>query len=128
MIARQRENQPANPNTQNSLPEIDWQSNVAFNPPAKTASSETEIEGLELYHDACSHCHGVSAVSGLLVPDLRGSGFIHTAEGWNQVVREGALASRGMADFSPWLTEEQSEAIRAYVIQEAWRAKKLQEK
>ena len=72
-------------------------------------------------------CHGLNAVSGLLIPDLRGSGFIHTADAWKSVVLEGALAERGMADFSFVLNEEQAEAIRAYIIQQAWRAKNLQE-
>ena len=70
-------------------------------------------------------CHGLNAVSGLLVPDLRGSGMIHSAESWDQVVRGGILAKRGMASFEPYLTREQSEAIRAYVIREAWRGKEL---
>ena len=37
------------------------------------------------------------------------------------------LAERGMASFARHLDEKQSEAIRAYVISQAWRAKELQE-
>jgi PQQ-dependent dehydrogenase (methanol/ethanol family) len=107
------------------LPEVDWQRNVVFNPPPRTASAEIEREGFALFQDLCMGCHGLNAVSGLLIPDLRGSAYLHTAEGWNSVVREGALAPAGMADFSSWLNEKESEAIRAYVIQQAWRGKEL---
>ena len=43
------------------------------------------------------------------------------------MVREGLLASNGMAGFADYLDREQSEAIRAYIIREAWRGKALQE-
>ena len=109
------------------LPDVDWQPNVVFNPPPRTASAEAEQAGFALYQDTCMGCHGLNAVSGLLVPDLRGSGLIHDAESWDKVVREGILAKRGMASFADYLDREQSEAIRAYIIREAHRGKQLQE-
>ena len=72
-------------------------------------------------------CHGLNAVSGLIIPDLRGSPFIQSADSWNAVVRDGALAARGMANFSAYLNREESESIRAYVIEQAWRGAKLRE-
>ena len=39
----------------------------------------------------------------------------------------GALADRGMANMAAHFSREESEAIRAYVIQQAWRGKKLAE-
>ena len=36
-------------------------------------------------------CHGLNAVSGLLVPDLRGSPYLHDQESWDTVVLEGIL-------------------------------------
>ena len=71
-------------------------------------------------------CHGLNAVSGLIIPDLRGSAWLHDPDGWNSVVREGLLGENGMASFGEQLTREESEAIRAYVIQQAWRGKELQ--
>jgi PQQ-dependent dehydrogenase (methanol/ethanol family) len=109
------------------LPPVNWRPAVVFNPPQKTADAETEQSGFALYQDICMGCHGLNAVSGLLIPDLRGSGWLHDAEGWNRVVREGLLASNGMAGFADYLDREQSEAIRAYIIREAWRGKQLQE-
>jgi mono/diheme cytochrome c family protein len=109
------------------LPDVDWTPNVVFNPPPRTASPEAEEAGFALYQDTCTGCHGLNAVSGLLVPDLRGSGLIHDADSWDKVVREGILAKRGMAGFADYLNREQSEAIRAYIIREAHRGKELQE-
>ncbi|KZX60552.1 alcohol dehydrogenase [Halioglobus sp. HI00S01] len=109
------------------LPPVEWKSVVVFNPPERTADEATEREGFGLYQDICMGCHGLNAVSGLLVPDLRGSALLHTADGWDKVVREGLLAERGMASFARHLSKEQSEAIRAYVISQAWRGKELQQ-
>jgi len=72
-------------------------------------------------------CHGLNAVSGLIIPDLRGSAWIHDPKGWNAVVREGLLAKNGMASFADYLDSEQAEAIRAYIIEQAWRGLKVQQ-
>ena len=109
------------------LPPVEWRPSVVFNPPERTAEPDVEQQGFALYQDICMGCHGLNAVSGLLVPDLRGSGLLHDAGSWNRVVREGLLAKRGMASFAAYLDEAQSEAIRAYIIREAWRGKELQE-
>ena len=56
-----------------SLPEVSWRPAVVFNPPQLKASAETLALGFETYQDVCMGCHGLNAVSGLLIPDLRGS-------------------------------------------------------
>jgi PQQ-dependent dehydrogenase (methanol/ethanol family) len=109
-----------------TLPPVDWKSTVTFNPPKQQADKATVSEGFALYQDSCMGCHGLNAVSGLLVPDLRGSSYLHDAKAWSDVVRGGALAARGMPAADKLLTEAQSEAVRAYVIEQAWRGKKLQ--
>lgn len=109
-----------------SLPPVDWKPVVTFNPPEQTASEETILTGFRMYQDRCMVCHGLNAVSGLLVPDLRGSGFLHSATGWDSVVRDGVLREKGMASFAEQISEEESQAIRAYVIQQAWRGLNLQ--
>lgn len=109
------------------LPQMDWQPRVVFNPPAQTGSEETIREGFALYQDMCTGCHGLNAVSGLLIPDLRASGFLHSLDGWNAVVRDGALKENGMAAFGQWADEAQASAIRDYVIQQARRGQSLQQ-
>jgi quinohemoprotein ethanol dehydrogenase len=108
-----------------TLPEVDWRPTVTFNPPAQTEDAATIREGYALFQDLCMGCHGLNAVSGLLIPDLRGSGFLHDAQGWNNVVRDGALSARGMAAFGEFLTESEGSAIRAYIIQQAHRGQAL---
>ena len=109
-----------------SLPEVDWEPTVQFNPPEQTASAAAIEQGHALYQDVCVGCHGLNAVSGLLVPDLRGSGFLNTIESWDAVVLQGALRERGMAAYQGLLSADESAAIRAYVIQQAWRGLNIQ--
>ena len=73
-------------------------------------------------------CHGLNAVSGLLIPDLRGSAYLWDEQGWDEVVRGGKLKDRGMASFENNLSEEQVKAIRAYIIQQAHRGQALRKK
>ncbi|MEO0439030.1 MAG: PQQ-dependent dehydrogenase, methanol/ethanol family [Pseudomonadota bacterium] len=72
--------------------------------------------GSLLYQKHCVSCHGISAVSNSVVPDLRYSGFLATSAGWISVVRDGVLESQGMAGFEPLLDREQTEDIRHYVL------------
>jgi quinohemoprotein ethanol dehydrogenase len=54
-------------------------------------------------------------------PDLMRSSVATNAEAWQAVVHEGALAGNGMISFAPWLSKEQIEAIRGFVLSEAAR-------
>jgi len=107
------------------LPEIDWNPTVVFNPPPAQFDTATVELGHRIYQDVCMGCHGLNAVSGLLVPDLRGSAYLWDAEGWDRVVREGALKDRGMASFANNVSAAESQAIRAYAISQARRALRL---
>jgi quinohemoprotein ethanol dehydrogenase len=109
-----------------SLPAVPWKPSVDFNPPEQTADDGEIRQGFALYQDICMGCHGLNAVSGLLIPDLRGSGYLHQASAWNKVVREGMLSEQGMPGLGEIVNQEEAEAIRAYVIQQAWRGKQLQ--
>ncbi|HEU4650076.1 MAG TPA: c-type cytochrome, partial [Croceibacterium sp.] len=70
------------------------------------------------YLGFCSICH-----TGPVNPDLFRSPVAADAEAWRSVVLDGALADRGMISFKPWLSAEQVEAVRAYVLTEAARRK-----
>ena len=107
------------------LPDIEWQPVVEFNPPELTASEDTIMAGFVAYQDTCMGCHGTNAVSGLLVPDLRASALLHSAEAWDSVVLDGARVEAGMPPFGEYLDENESDAIRAYVISQAWRGLRL---
>jgi len=92
---------------------------VATAPPPMIGDSQTIATGGGDYHLYCGSCHGVGAISGGLLPDLRHSGVVGDRDAFNSVVREGTLKGRGMVSFGKVLSENQTEAIRAYVIDRA---------
>ncbi|MGI9233300.1 MAG: hypothetical protein ACR2RD_06690 [Woeseiaceae bacterium] len=47
------------------------------------------------------------------------------ADAWDSVVLDGARSENGMPRFGELLDEAESQAIRAYVIQQAWRGLNL---
>ncbi|MDX9998911.1 MAG: PQQ-dependent dehydrogenase, methanol/ethanol family [Phenylobacterium sp.] len=74
--------------------------------------------GFELFHVNCQVCHGPNA-SGAFLPDLKASQMLLSPESFRSVLIDGALASRGMPSFKAWLTADDAEALRAYIISEA---------
>jgi quinohemoprotein ethanol dehydrogenase len=50
------------------------------------------------------------------------SSMATNAEAWRAVVMDGALADNGMISFAPYLTTQQAESVRAYVLEEARKA------
>jgi mono/diheme cytochrome c family protein len=109
-----------------TLPEVDWEPVVVFDPPEQTAGEADLLVGFAAYQDNCVTCHGLNAVSGLLVPDLRATPLLHDAEAWDAVVLDGARAANGMPPFGTLLSEDESRQLRSYVIQQAWRGLDLQ--
>jgi mono/diheme cytochrome c family protein len=77
--------------------------------------------GLPLYNANCMGCHGPNA-SGRYLPDLKASTMIRSAESFRSVVLDGARSARGMVSFARFLTAEQTEAVRAYILSEARKA------
>ena len=78
--------------------------------------------GMQRYAESCHFCHGAFAVGGGVVPDLRWSALAANEQAWDLVVREGALEKQGMVSFAGRLSKEDTDAIRAYVVQQAWLA------
>ncbi len=89
-------------------------------PPPEDFGSKDQIQaGAAHYTRICSVCHGVGAISGGVLPDLRHSAYAANAEAWNSVVIRGALSDRGMISFEPIFTDDDAEAIRAFVVNQA---------
>ncbi len=98
-----------------ALPEI-----LAAPPPPDDFGSESQVQaGAAHYTRICSVCHGVAAISGGVLPDLRHSAFAGDAAAWRDVVIEGALQERGMVSFAPIFDDDDVEAIRAFVVRQA---------
>jgi len=94
------------------------QPRLALDPPISTADAETIAMGKNFYAARCMVCHGDGAVSGGVIPDLR---YLTAAKHdiWDTIVREGALSALGMVGFAEILSQEQTDAIHAYVIERA---------
>lgn len=87
---------------------------------ARFGVGDTLRVGQVQYARNCSVCHGPLAISSGVLPDLRWSPLTADAEAWNSVVRQGSLASAGMVSFERQLSNKESEAIRAYVVHQAY--------
>jgi quinohemoprotein ethanol dehydrogenase len=98
------------------LPEIPP---AKLDPPAEIGDPAAWTAGKASFHMYCGVCHGDSAVSGGVLPDLRLSMVNRDAAAWEKIVRGGERNDRGMVSFAEQLTPEDSEKIRAYVIHRA---------
>ena len=87
-------------------------------PPEQMATEQLVERGHALYAERCMVCHGVGAISGNVLPDLRYSGK-GVFDRWDQVVIDGALENIGMPGFEGVMSVEDSQAIKAYVIDRA---------
>jgi mono/diheme cytochrome c family protein len=91
-------------------------------PPQLQASAVAVKHGADLYQTYCWPCHGASAISSGVLPDLRHSPILSDAAAWKSIVLDGARKANGMASFAKWINREDAEALRAYVASEAARA------
>ena len=101
------------------LPPASAPAPLEFDPPEAVAGEETVAIGKRLYHRHCGQCHGDAAVSGGMLPDLRATPMLDSAELWNSIVLGGELTDRGMVSFASEVDEASSEAIRAYLVARA---------
>jgi mono/diheme cytochrome c family protein len=80
-----------------------------------TASAEQVEAGGDLYHHWCAVCHGIGAVAGGVIPDLRYANA-ETHERFEGIALGGLYQSRGMPSFAGRVTPDELEAIRGYVL------------
>lgn len=83
-------------------------------PPTEAQAPEQVAQGAGLYAQHCAICHGQNAV-GVGVMDLR---FLkpEIRQQFHEIVLEGKFADRGMASLRGVLTQDQVDAIHAFVI------------
>jgi quinohemoprotein ethanol dehydrogenase len=86
-------------------------------PPALSADAKVVDHGRRLYAANCAVCHGMGAISGRIVPDLRYLTAGKHAEFAATVA--GARASNGMPSFAGKLDVDEVEALHQYLIQRA---------
>ena len=83
-----------------------------------TADAKAVEHGHVMYERHCGYCHGAGLRTGGVTPDLRWSQpAIH--ELWQKIVIDGLFENAGMVSFRKFLTPDDAEAIRQYVLSEA---------
>jgi len=97
-------------------------------PPPVTADAASLAEGEKLYANHCGVCHGLSALSANIIPDLR----YLTPEKHQEFlpIVYGLRSHKGMPPFGGILEQEQVESIRQYIIKRShdWREERLKRK
>ncbi|AMY08539.1 Quinohemoprotein alcohol dehydrogenase ADH-IIG precursor [Luteitalea pratensis] len=88
-------------------------------PPVLPVTADQYRRGGFLYDTFCLNCHGIAAITGGVLPDLRKSGRLQDAVLWKAAVVDEELASRGMPRFSRHISAADAELIRAYVAGQA---------
>ena len=86
-------------------------------PPPLTGDEKSVARGRDLYNGHCGVCHGVSAVAGSVLPDLR-----YLSPEKHQIfagIVAGAYAAKGMPSFAGTLSPQQVEDVHQYVIKRA---------
>lgn len=101
------------------MPKVEKLFKAPANPSSEPFPASLVARGEALFQKDCWACHGPGAVSSGVVPDLRRSGVLPSADGWKEVVIGGALKDRGMISFAKTLTSADAEALRAYVSSRA---------
>jgi quinohemoprotein ethanol dehydrogenase len=101
------------------LPDLPPAEPQKLEPPPEIGNDATWTAGKAVFHTYCSVCHGDSAVSGGVIPDLRLSPVTRDAAAWDHIVRGGERMPRGMVSFAAEVSPEDSEKVRAYVIHRA---------
>ncbi|HKS14188.1 MAG TPA: c-type cytochrome, partial [Pseudomonas sp.] len=86
-------------------------------PPALTADAATVAAGAALYDGNCSQCHGIHAVSGGVLPDLRK--LTADKHGMFLGILYGGRVPDGMPSFADALKPEQVEQVHQYLIKRA---------
>jgi alcohol dehydrogenase (cytochrome c)/quinohemoprotein ethanol dehydrogenase len=96
-----------------------------LDPPAFAGTEAQATAGAYDYGRYCGACHGDAAIGSTVLPDLRRSPVIESAQVWQQIVHDGLLKDRGMVSFAPSLSPEAIENVRQYVIMRANQDKTL---
>jgi len=89
---------------------------------AESEDKAVVSQGQKSYEQYCYMCHGIGAMSGGVIPDLRFAPEQSFRE-WPAIVIGGSRADQGMRSFAGALTTEEAMAIRAYVLQQASRVR-----
>jgi quinohemoprotein ethanol dehydrogenase len=97
-----------------------------LNPPPEFGDAAQLAQGEKQYTAHCASCHGASDAARVtsLFPDLRYAGALWSPDAFKAIVIDGGLQANGMVSFRKELTNQDAEAIRAFMVHLANEAKK----
>ncbi|MBT4521639.1 MAG: PQQ-dependent dehydrogenase, methanol/ethanol family [Halieaceae bacterium] len=101
-----------------TLPPLPENKAVMPKPQPVTRDATVIAQGQKHYQRHCRYCHGDGLRTGNLTPDLRWASDA-THDQWQDIVIGGSRATLGMVSFSDYLSPDDAEAIRQYVLSEA---------
>ncbi len=88
--------------------------------PAEDFGTEAQIQaGAVFFGRSCGGCHGGAAIGNGLNPDLRYAPITADAAAWKGVVIDGSRTENGMISFAEKYSEDDAEAMRAFVVSQA---------
>ena len=99
-----------------TLPEPVTYTPPELNPPENFGDEELLAQGQSHYNENCASCHGAGGQVSNLFPDLRYAAALNSSELFQAIVLDGILQNNGMVSFRESLSEDDAEAIRAYVV------------
>jgi quinohemoprotein ethanol dehydrogenase len=99
-----------------TLPEMITYTPPELNPPANFGDAELLAQGETHYNAHCASCHGNNGRVSSLFPDLKYAAALNSSALFNAIVIDGALQNNGMVSFSEFLTTDDADAVRAYVV------------
>lgn len=110
------------------LPPIPQEDLTLVEPPEPPPEPALAEQGRAIYYaNGCELCHGIEAIAGRgSVPDLRRLNAPRY-ELFSQIVRGGLLKANGMPIFADSISEEQLPALKAYILEQAWRGYREQQ-
>lgn len=99
-----------------TLPEPISYTPPQLDPPANFGDAALLAEGESHYNEHCASCHGTSSRTSSLFPDLRYAAALKSADLFKAIVVDGILERNGMVSFREFLSPEEADSIRAYVV------------
>ncbi len=99
-----------------TLPEVEIVQPVPLDLAGVSSAGDVATGGI-LYGAYCLVCHAPMAMTAGPIPDLRFSGAITDPGVFSSIVLDGVLADRGMVGFAADIGAEETEHIRAYLLQ-----------
>jgi quinohemoprotein ethanol dehydrogenase len=89
-------------------------------PPMAAMDDKTLTRGRNLFNLNCAGCHGVNAISGGVIPDLRYLGAGKHQAYFSAVVNGALAESRGMPSFKGELSENDIRTVQGYLVKRAY--------